>query len=78
MLRSRLWLAVVVASSVAACATGGPADETKVEVIKPDVQDVSLPLRELAKVPVIETTGLRAHEAEPARPIPHDGHPSSA
>jgi len=56
---------------VVSCATGAPDEDNKVTVIKPDVQDVSPPLRELAKIPVPEVFGLRAHEAEPARPIPH-------
>ncbi|HEY0476797.1 MAG TPA: proprotein convertase P-domain-containing protein [Kofleriaceae bacterium] len=63
----------MLALSVAACATGGPSDDTntKVEVIKPDAQDVSPPLTELAKIPVPEVFGLRAHEAEPVRGVPH-------
>src|SRR4029079_4261543 len=60
-----------LAMTVVSCATGASDDDTKVEVIKADAQDVSLPLRDLAKVPVPELFGLRAHEAEPARPIPH-------
>jgi subtilisin-like proprotein convertase family protein len=66
MLRSSLGL---VMAFVAGCASDGPADDTTVQVIKPDVQDVSLPLSELAKVPVSEVS--RTHEAEPVRPIPH-------
>jgi hypothetical protein len=57
--------------SVAACATGGPAaDDSGVQVIKPDMQDVSRPLSELAKLPVFQVA-TRAHEAEPWRGIPH-------
>ena len=70
MLRSRTWILGVLAVSVAACATGGPSDDSNVQVIKPDVQDVSPPLSELAKRPV-PFVSERAHEAEPARPIPH-------
>src|SRR5215831_18497733 len=69
MFRSRACVPGLVALFVAGCATGGP-DDSKVQVIKPDVQDVSPPLTELAKWPVPETSG-RAREAEPARPIPH-------
>src|SRR4051794_5253448 len=71
MLRSRAWILGLLAATVAACATGGPSDDPKVLVVKPDVQDVSPPLSELAKIPVFDVIGLRAHEAEPARPIPH-------
>ncbi|HMG54220.1 MAG TPA: hypothetical protein VK601_12075, partial [Kofleriaceae bacterium] len=61
-----------MASTVAACASGGPADDdSKVTVIKPDVQDVSPPLSELAKLPTFEVGGLRAREAEPVRAVPH-------
>ncbi|HEX7836986.1 MAG TPA: proprotein convertase P-domain-containing protein [Kofleriaceae bacterium] len=56
---------------VASCATGGPADDSKVTVIKPDSSDVSPPLTELAKIPVPEVVSLRGHEAEPVRAIPH-------
>jgi subtilisin-like proprotein convertase family protein len=73
MSRSKAWIpAALLMTLVASCASGGSDDSnTKVEVIKPDVQDVSPPLSDLAKVPVPELFGLRAHEAEPARPIPH-------
>jgi subtilisin-like proprotein convertase family protein len=71
MFRSRAWIPGLLATLVASCATGAQDDGPKVEVIKPDVQDVSAPLSDLAKVPVPEIIGLRAHEAEPARPIPH-------
>src|SRR5262249_27664834 len=54
----------------AACATGGPSDDPGVQVIKPDGQDVSPPLSELAKRPVPEVS-VRAHEAEAWRQIPH-------
>ena len=52
------------------CATGAPDEDNKVTVIKPDGADVSLPLTELAKIPVPEVFGLHAHEAEPVRLIP--------
>jgi subtilisin-like proprotein convertase family protein len=71
MLRSSTWLSGLAVVLVASCATGGPDDDPKVDVIKPDVQDVSAPLSELAKLPVPERADLRAHEAEPVRPIPH-------
>jgi len=71
MLRTRVWLSGLLATMVVSCATGAPDVDNKVTVIKPDAQDVSPPLRDLAKVPVPEVFGLRAHEAEPARPIPH-------
>src|SRR5262249_37024905 len=67
-MRSRTSVPGLLALFVAACATGGPSDG--VQVIKPDVQDVSPPLTELAKYPVPEAS-TRAHEAEPARRIPH-------
>ena len=69
MLRSSVWIPGLLIAFVAACASDGPADDTTVQVIKPDVQDVSLPLSELAKVPVPEVS--RTFEAEPVRPIPH-------
>jgi subtilisin-like proprotein convertase family protein len=56
---------------VVSCATGTPEEDTNVTVIKPDVYDVSPPLRELAKIPVPESSKLRAREASPARAIPH-------
>jgi len=71
--RSRVWIPALAVALVASCATGSPDstdDGPKVQVIHPDVQDVSQPLADLAKVPVFETLG-RAHEAEPARAIPH-------
>jgi len=74
MLRSRAWIPGLLATILISCATGAPdaPDEgNHVTVIKPDGADVSLPLTELAKIPVPEAFGLRAHEAEPARPIPH-------
>ena len=70
MLRSSSYV-VVLTIFMAACATGGPSDDTKVEVIKPDVSDVSAPLTELAKIPVVEAFDFRAHEAEPVRAVPH-------
>src|SRR5882724_2527530 len=78
MLRSRAWIPAALATLIASCATGTPDTNTKVEVIKPDVYDVSQPLSDLAKVPVPELSGLRAHEAEPARPIPHPRAQSTA
>jgi subtilisin-like proprotein convertase family protein len=71
MLRSRAWIPGLLATLVVSCATGAPDDDNKVEVVKADGYDVSAPLTELAKIPVVEAFGLRAHEAEPARPIPH-------
>jgi len=71
MLRSRTWLLGLMAATVAACATGGPADDSKVEVIKPSATDISPPLSELAKIPVPENATLRAIEAEPWRAVPH-------
>ena len=69
MLRSRACVPGLLTLLVASCATGG-SDESKVQVIKPDVQDVSPPLSELAKIPVLQTFE-RAHEAERVRPLPH-------
>jgi hypothetical protein len=69
MLRSRAWILGVLAASLTACATGGP-DDSNVQVIKADAQDVSPPLSELAKRPV-PFASERAHEAEPWRAIPH-------
>ncbi len=68
-LRSRAWILGVLAASLAACATGG-SDDSNVQVIKPDAQDVSPPLSELAKRPV-PLASERAHEAEPWRAVPH-------
>jgi subtilisin-like proprotein convertase family protein len=72
---SALWSAScamgLLATMVVSCVPGAPDEGPKVEVIKADAQDVSLPLRDLAKLPVPELFGLRAHEAEPVRPIPH-------
>ena len=69
MLRSRAWILGVLAASLAACATGG-ADDSNVQVIKADAQDVSPPLSELAKRPV-PLASERTHEAEAWRRIPH-------
>jgi subtilisin-like proprotein convertase family protein len=69
MLRSRVWILGVLAASVTACATGG-SDDSNVQVIKADAQDVSPPLSELAKRPV-PFASERAHEAEAWRQIPH-------
>jgi len=71
MLRSRAWIPGLLATMLISCATGAPDEDNKVTVLKPDGADVSLPLTELAKIPVPEVFGLRAHEAEPARAIPH-------
>src|ERR1041384_8289642 len=55
MLRSRARVpGLAPALFVAACATGGPSDDTKVEIIKPDGHDISPPLTELVKIPVFE------------------------
>jgi subtilisin-like proprotein convertase family protein len=69
LLRYRAWCPGLFAVLLAACASAG-SDAPAVTVIKPDVQDVSMPLRDLAKLPVFEIA-TRAHEAEPARPLPH-------
>ena len=69
MLRSRAWILGVLAASLTACATGG-SDDSNVQVIKPDAQDVSPPLSELAKRPV-PLASERTHEAEAWRKIPH-------
>ena len=71
MLRTRTWILAAMPAFVAACATGGPSDNQKPEVIKPDMSDVSPPLSLLAKEPVPEIIGLRSKEAEPWRPVPH-------
>jgi subtilisin-like proprotein convertase family protein len=73
MTRPRIWIpALLLSTLVMSCASGGSSDDKpKVEVIKPDMQDVSAPLSDLAKLPVAEVLSLRAHEAEPARAIPH-------
>jgi subtilisin-like proprotein convertase family protein len=70
MSRTKVWLPGLLTLLVASCASGGSDDGPKVEVVNPDGFDVSPPLRDLAKIPVPEVFGLRAHEAEPARPIP--------
>jgi len=51
---------------IAACSS---SPDNGVEVIEPDVMDVSPPLREMAKVPT-EQVMLRGVEAEPVREIP--------
>ncbi|HEV7558504.1 MAG TPA: proprotein convertase P-domain-containing protein [Kofleriaceae bacterium] len=54
-----------------ACASAD-APDNGVEVVSPDHQDVSMPLRDMVKIPVPEPlVAIRGHEAEPARPIPH-------
>src|SRR5919112_501035 len=73
--RSNVWFSGLLATLLVSCATGAPQDDSpgngKVDVVKPDLQDVSPPLSELAKRPVPELFTARAHEAEPARPLPH-------
>ena len=73
MTRPRVWIpALLLSTLIMSCASGGSSDDKpKVEVIKADMQDVSPALSDLAKLPVPELLSLRAHEAEPARPIPH-------
>jgi subtilisin-like proprotein convertase family protein len=71
MLPTRNWILGLLTASVVACASEDPSDDTKVLVIKSDVQDVSAPLSELAKLAARDTVEIRAHEAEPVRPIPH-------
>ncbi|HEU4733785.1 MAG TPA: proprotein convertase P-domain-containing protein [Kofleriaceae bacterium] len=81
MLRSRAYIPGFLALFVAACASGGPSDDqatggtagngSNMQVIPADVQDVSPPLSELAKLPELQVRALDAHEAEPVRPIPH-------
>src|SRR5262249_124292 len=51
---------------IAACSSSTP--DNGVEVIEPDVMDVSPPLREMIKVPT-EQVIQRGHEAEPVREI---------
>src|ERR1044071_3382195 len=70
MLRSRECVPGLMALFVAACATGGPSDNPVVQVIKSDAQDVSPPLTELAKRPVLQSSTL-PHEAAPVRALPH-------
>jgi subtilisin-like proprotein convertase family protein len=71
LLHSRAWIPAVLAGLVGSCASAAPDAPANVVVINPDGQDVSMPLRELAKLPVLATLNLRAHEAERPRPIPH-------
>jgi subtilisin-like proprotein convertase family protein len=72
MLRSRAWFPGLFATLIVSCATGAPDDDhPKVEVVKPDAQDVSPALSDLAKIPFPEVIGLRARENEPWRRIPH-------
>src|SRR5215475_3133790 len=78
MLRSRIWIPVVLVASVAACADGDapsdpkdtPPGDPNVLVIRPDAHDVSPPLTELARRPV-PFASERPREAEPWRRIPH-------
>jgi hypothetical protein len=71
MLRSRTWFPGLLATLIVSCTAGSPNDGPQVEVIKPDFQDVSRPLSEMAKDPVPEAFKLGPREAEPVRPIPH-------
>src|SRR5262245_57388929 len=63
-------LAAVLATLATSCA-GDKADDNGVEVVAADVQDVSLPLRELVKLPLDPPEQSRAREAEPVRRIPN-------
>ena len=66
--RFRLSLVPFLTMLAASCSS---TPDNGVEVIEPEVQDVSRPLSELAKIPVFtEAVGERGHEAEPARAIP--------
>jgi subtilisin-like proprotein convertase family protein len=67
-LRFRLSLVPFLTMLAASCSS---TPDNGVEVIEPDMQDVSMPLADMAKIPVMVEEGLRGHEAEPARPIPH-------
>jgi len=71
MLRSRTWFPGLLATLIVSCTAASPNDGPQVEVIKPDFQDVSRPLSEMAKDPVPEAFALGPREAEPVRPIPH-------
>ncbi len=71
MFPRRTWIFGVLTAAMAACAPEGASSDTKAQVIKPDGADVSLPLTELAKLPVPEGLRSRAREAEPVRLIPH-------
>jgi subtilisin-like proprotein convertase family protein len=71
MLRSRAWFPGLLATLVVSCATGTPEDlDTNVKVYVPTGHDLSPALRDLAKVPVFETDGQRAREAEVPKPLP--------
>jgi subtilisin-like proprotein convertase family protein len=66
--RFRLSLVPFLTMLAASCSS---TPDNGVEVIEPEVQDVSRPLSELAKIPVFtEAVGARGHEAEPARALP--------
>jgi len=78
MLRLRTCFPALLATLIISCTTGSPndtagspGDSPQVEVIKPDFQDVSRPLSEMAKDPVPERFEFAPREAEPVRPIPH-------
>ncbi len=71
MFRRRAWIVGGLTIAMAACAPEGASSDTKAQIIKPDGADVSLPLTELAKLPVPEVLRFRAREAEQVRPIPH-------
>jgi subtilisin-like proprotein convertase family protein len=72
MLRARAWFPGLLAAFVVSCASGGPeeGDDSKVDIVTPDAADVSLPLSELAKVPVEQGLTLRPREAGRPRPLP--------
>src|SRR5215203_2389798 len=68
---SRIALAAVMATLVMSC-DGETPDDNKVEVIEADFIDVSLPLSDLVKIPLVEEeVGVRAREAQPIRRIPN-------
>jgi hypothetical protein len=71
MLRQKAWILGGLTVALAACAPEGASSDTKAQILRPDGADVSLPLTELAKLPVPEGFRFRAHEAEPVRLIPH-------
>jgi subtilisin-like proprotein convertase family protein len=67
--RFRASLVPILTLAVAACSS---TPDNGVEVIEPDVIDVSMPLTEMVKIPTArEEIVQRGHEAEPARPLPH-------
>ena len=70
MSQPRAWILGLLTAAVAACAPDSTPDETKVQVIKADVYDVSPRLSQLADSPAQEVFGLRTRELEPVQPIP--------